>query len=131
MKKLILLFAFVVTIITANAQLKDLTNGGQVPAGSHTYYFYDAVSRFGVPFSAHLFTAGGGGAGDTVVFTLQQQNSALGAWEDITASQTVNPADSNKLVIDTLWGRRIRVKCVSTVSSTHGKFYIVMNYGNL
>jgi hypothetical protein len=115
----------------SNAQVKDLTAGGQTPVVNHTYYFYDVVSKCGTPFSMQCYTFLGGGTHDTVTFTTEQANILGGGWDAFGTSHIVLPADSNKTWEDTLWYKNIRIKCVTSNVATHyGKFRAVIFYGN-
>lgn len=130
MKNIFLISAFVMLSFVTNAQLKDLTGTGQTPVASHTYYYYDVVSKQGVPFTAHAYLTLGGGLADTVTVTTEVANTTTGGWDALGTSHVIKVADSTIVWTDTLWTRNIRFKCVTASQSTVGKFHVIVFYGN-
>ena len=131
MKKMLFIAILGIMFMGANAQVKDLTGSGQTPAGGHTYYFYDAVSELGTPFTMHANLSLGGGLIDTVTITTEYANIVGNGWDAFGTSHVIKIADSTAVWTDTLWGRNIRFKCVTSATSTKGKFYLRIFYGNL
>lgn len=124
--------SLLLSTVDTKAQLRDLTGAsGQTLATATTYSFYDAVSEQGKPFTLHVFSSLS--VDDTTAVTIWQSNTSVGngAWEQLGNSYTLVPSDTSKLITDTLWGRRIKLKIVAGASDTTGKVYGTIYYGTL
>jgi len=131
MKKLFILIAFISFAFISNAQLKDLTGGGVKNTVNTSFYYNDAVSNPGTPFSMHVYQRRTNGTNtDTVTFQLQVSNTTIGngAWENLGSGLVCKPADTSLFVRDTLWFRRIRVKATTSATSNKSYHYAVINY---